>query len=174
MEQSKQLFNKLGISGYRHFKILEKNNIRKCMVTLKNAEISRHIFGEKLTIIKGKATRQSPNEIWSIPLVLITETILDLHSPLELLIDYICVKTIPIVHLISSTYKFLTIETVRDKPKHNRQTTIKPIENVVNVYTVRGLQVSQINADNEFECIWEYMRKIKGSTWVASRDPTEQ
>ena len=60
-ERSRDLFNKLGMPGYKkYFRALEKNQIRNCQVTVDDAKISMHIFGRDPASIKGKATRQRP------------------------------------------------------------------------------------------------------------------
>ena len=63
------------------------------------------------------------------------------------------------LHSISSGYKFRTIEAVRVQ-KPNKKITVEAASKVVNIYKARGLQVAQINADNEFEYIQEDMRPI--------------
>ena len=62
-------------------------------------------------------------------------------------------------HSISSGYTFRTIEAVRVQ-KSNKKITMEAVSKVVNIYKARGLQVSQINADYEFEYIREDMRPI--------------
>ena len=113
--------------GYKkYFKILEKNHIKNCVVTIDNAKISMHIFGRDPVSIKVKPTRKRPKAIRATPLVEIPETILDLHPSLVLSMDYMYVQGIPILHSISSGYKFRTIEATRDTSNPNKSNTIKP------------------------------------------------
>ena len=126
-----------------------------------------HIFGRELANIKGKATRQRLKEIGVMPLVEIPETILDLHPSLALSIDYVYVQGIPMLHSISSGYRFRTIEAVRDQNKPSKNTTLRSASKVVNIYNVRGLKISQINANNEFKCIRDNMRPIPMNIIVA-------
>ena len=74
--------------------------------------------------------------------------------------DYIYVQAIPMLHMTLSKYKFRIIEAVRDRSKPNRQSIIDSTKKVVNIYNARGLQISQITADNEFDFIREHMRHI--------------
>ena len=158
-ERSRDLFNKLGMPGYKkYFRALEKNQIRNCQVTVDDAKISMHIFGREPASIKGKATRQRPKAIGAMPLVEIPGTILDLHPSTAISMDYVYVQNIPMMHTISSWYKFRTMDAVRDQKRPTKSTIMRSASQVVNVYAARGLHVSQINTDNEFECIRESMR----------------
>ena len=74
--------------GYRHyFNMLERNYLRNCVVSLKDAKISMRIFIKDPVNIKGTDTRQSPKAMGCISLVLISNTLLDLHLNLELSAD---------------------------------------------------------------------------------------
>ena len=116
MERSRDLFNKLGMPGYKkYFRTLEKNQIRNCRVTIDDAKVSMHIFGREPASIKGKATRKKPQAIGAMPLVEIPATIMDLHPTVILSMDYVYIQGIPMLHTISSGYTFRTIEAVRAK-----------------------------------------------------------
>ena len=126
--------------GYnKYFNKLEKNHIKNCVVTIDNAKISMHIFGREPESIKGKTTRKMPKAIGATPLVEILETILDLHPSLVLPMDYVYVQGIPMLHSISSRYKFRTIEAIRDKSKPNKSNLVRSASKVVNIYNSRGL-----------------------------------
>ena len=92
-------------------------------------------------------------------LVEISATILDLHPTVTLSMDYVFIQGIPMLYSILSGYKFRTIEAVRVQ-KLNKKITVETASKVVNIYKARGLQVAQINADNEFERIQKDMRPI--------------
>ena len=91
-ERSRDLFAKLGMSGYKnYFKTLEKNYIKNCVVTIDYAKISMHIFGREPASIKGETTRKRTKAIGATPLVEIPETILNLHPSLALYMYYVYV-----------------------------------------------------------------------------------
>ena len=128
-ERSRDLFNKLGMPGYKkYFRILEKNQIRNCRVTIDDAKVSMHIFGREPASIKGKATRQRPQAIGAIQMVEIPSTILDLHPTVMLSMDYVYIQSIPMLHTISRGYKFRTIEAVRVKTPTKRLQLKEPAE----------------------------------------------
>ena len=118
-----------------------------------------HIFRREPASIKGKAIRRKPQAIGAMPLVEILATILNLHPTVTLSMDCVFIQGIPMLHSISSGYTFRAIEVVRVQ-KPNKKITVEAASKVVNIYKARGLQVAQINADNEFECIQEDMRPI--------------
>ena len=100
-------------------------------------------------------------------LVEIPETILDLHPSLALSMDHVYVQGISMLHSISGGYRFMTIEVARDQKKPSKNNTVRSASKVLNIYNARGLHVSQINADNEFECIRNNMRTIPMNIVVA-------
>ena len=65
---------------------------------------------------------------------------------------------IPIMHTISRNFHFRTVEFFLNKSKANEKDTRQAIQKVLPIYRGRGLQVTKVNADNEFECIDDCIR----------------
>ena len=69
---------------------------------------------------------------------------------------------IAFLHRISRGYNFRTVETIKDFGKrYSKSKMITGIKKCINMYHARGLQVSQLNIDNECECIEEEIRPTR-------------
>ena len=74
-------------------------------------------------------------------------------------IDYMIVQGNVMLVSISSVYLFHTINPVY-KRKANKKDIFVGVRKIIQLYTSRGLQVSQINIDNEFQCIRDEFRLV--------------
>ena len=78
-------------------------------------------------------------------------------------LDFLFFQGIPFLHSISETYKYRTVESLRGKKKANNADITNMAKRVINTYHVRGIRISQINIDNEFEILIEKLAPIKVS-----------
>ena len=63
---------------------------------------------------------------------------------------------------MSCGYDFRTIAHIKDfRNKYNKTDMLKGIKACINLYHARGLEVSQLNTDNEFTCIEEDIRPVR-------------
>ena len=76
---------------------------------------------------------------------------------MTLCVDFFYVNGIPLLHTISRSFKFRTVEETSDR---SQRTMISGIMNVVKLYKDRGLTVVNIHANNEFECCRTELRPI--------------
>ena len=72
--------------------------------------------------------------------------------------NFVCVNGLPLLHTISRSYKFRTIEEVDNRAQ---STMINGIRRVVELYQCRGLTINSIHADNEFTCCKDRFRTVK-------------
>ena len=75
--------------------------------------------------------------------------------------DNFFVQGIPILHSISRNFHFRTVEFLINKNKGSEEDTCSGVLRILPIYTARGLKVSQINGDNEFECIEDKVRPTR-------------
>ena len=68
-----------------------------------------------------------------------------------------------------SNYDFRTVEYVPGK-KPNKSQIYEAVKRVIGIYQKRNLNVRQINADNEFECIRDEVRPIPSNIVAADQD----
>ena len=77
---------------------------------------------------------------------------------MTLCIDFFYVNGIPLLHTISRSFKFRTVEETTNR---NQSTMVRGIKRAVQLYRARGLIVNNIHADNEFECCRAEIRPIQ-------------
>lgn len=159
-DAARELYQCITMPGYGKFhRLLDQHYFRNCPVTSTDAKRAVHIYGEDLAALKGKTTRRSPSPITHQPLPEIPEAIKTLHCDVMLNVDYMIVQNIAMLVSISSKYQFRTVDPLY-KRKANKHDIITSIHKLINLYHSRGLRVTQINADNEFECIRDDIRPI--------------
>lgn len=90
----------------------------------------------------------------------IPPTILDHHPTVNISGDFMFVQGMPFLHTISSCYKFRTIQAHTKGEGITRSKIKKGILKVIKKYEDRGLNVAQLNCDNQFECIREDVAPI--------------
>ena len=157
-ERARSLFKALGIPSYQKFiKLLENNIIRNCPVTPQDVKTALFIWGPETAVIKGKTTRIGPEHIPSMRLIPLPQTTRDFHSKVTLCVDFFYVNGIPLLHTISRSFKFSTVEETDNRSQENM---VNGIMNAVRLYKDRGLAVVNIHADNEFECCRSELRPI--------------
>ena len=133
-----------------------------CPITVDDAKRALHIYGPDVESLKGKTVRNRPVPIEDMTRVDIPNTIKILHPRVNLSADFFFVQGIAFLHSISRGYDFRTIEHITDfGSKYNKRKMLKGVKTCINVYYARGLEVSQLNTDNEFLCIEEDIRPVR-------------
>ena len=148
--------------GYeKFFKMLEKNTIRDCPITLDDVKRCLIIYGKELAKVKGATTRKSPDKIQTLQNLPIPKMIIDNHNEDAISLYFIFVQGIPFLHSISESYKNRKIEPLRGKKKTDNTDITNMSKRVVNTYHARGIRVSQVNADNEFKVLGDKIAPTK-------------
>ena len=157
-ERARVLFKTLGMPSYQKFiKLLESNAIKNCPVTPEDVKTALFIWGPETAVVKGKTTRIGPKHIPDAKILPLPQTIRDFHSKVTLCVDFFYVNGIPILHTISRSFKFRTVEETSDR---SLRAMVNGIMKAVRLYKIRGLQVKNIHADNEFECCRDELSPI--------------
>ena len=126
-------------------------------MTPQDVNTALFIWGPEKAVIKGKATRTGPEHTPDMRLVPLPQTTRDFHSKVTLCVDFFYVNGIPLLHTISRSFKFRTVEETSDR---SQRTMVSGIMNAVKLYKDRGLTVVNIHANNEFECCRTELRPI--------------
>ena len=133
--------------SYQKFiKVLEANAIKNCPVTPHDVKTALFIWGPETAVIKGKTTRIGREHIPDAKILPLQQTTRDFHSKVTLCVDFFYVLEIPLLHTISRSFKFRTVEETNSR---NQRTMIDGIMKAVKLYEIRGLTVMNIHADNE-------------------------
>ena len=126
-------------------KYINSNTIRNCPVTSDDVTRAEYIFGPALPLLQGKTTNTSAR--FRAPPAVLPSPILDFHKVTELFIDFLYVNKMPFIHTKSKDINFLTIQ-----HHGSRKITgvIKGLQQIIQMYTRRGFEVTTIHGDNEF------------------------
>ena len=154
------LYRKLGRPSEADFySILTKNLIRNCPVTPDDARRAFRIYGPDVATLKGKMTRTTAApRAPTFEAVPLSPSISEHHRNITLCVDFFFVQGIGFLHTISRGIGFRTVSPVTDR---SHATIRKEIAAAIKLYTVRGLHVRDIHADQEFGCIREELRPIE-------------
>ena len=125
--------------------------MRDCPITIDDAKRALHIYGPDPAHLKGKTTRRKPAAIPITDLTPLPEEVVAAQRFVNLSMDYFFVQGIPILHTISKNFHFRTVEFFLNKGKATERDTREAVERVLPIDKGRGLQVTKISADNEFE-----------------------
>ena len=65
------------------------------------------------------------------------------------------------MHSTLETYKYKTVEPLRGKKKADNKDIINMVKRATNVYHARGIRITQVNVDNEFQVLEEKLAPMK-------------
>ena len=137
-------------------------------VTINDIHRSLYIYGPGPVSLLGRTTRTRPTPIPALGYLPLSPDILDQHPHITLSTDYFFVQGMPFLHTVSRDYHFRTCEPIWGKNKANKRDTVAGIKMFFNIYEARGLEVTQLNADNDFDCIREDVRPADLNIVVAN------
>jgi len=154
-ERARLLYKNVNMPGYTKFvKLVQSNYFRDSPVTADDIKRAIFIYGKDSATHQGKAVRQPSSTSTRIthPIPL-PQTIQDSHSNIPVSVDIMIIQSIPVLTSITgTTYNFRTVEPIF-KPRPAKSDLLECITNIQRTYNNRGINVAQINADNEFECV---------------------
>ena len=153
-EQAMDLYNHINVTRYGNFiKLLERNYFRDCPITAEDAKRALELYGRNESEVQGRTTRKRPLPIEECNIVSLPDNIKDRHRSISLSVDYLYINGMPMLHSISGrSYQFLTLEPLY-KAKPNKEDMIDGLQHIIKTYKARGIEINQINADNEFACV---------------------
>ena len=153
-EAARTLHRAIGFPGYKRFFWMIKNNkIPKCQITVDDAKRALHLYGPDEAVIKGKTTKKRQSVIKNVEVIPLADSILTKHKSVHLMVDHMFIQGLLCLVTISQGYNFRTVEPLMTKAKANKEDMIAGVNRVIGLYRARGLNVTQVSADNEFECI---------------------
>ena len=156
---ARDLYRKIGRPAEAEFQSILRNNlIRNCPVTPDDAKRALIIYGPDIAVIKGKTTRsRAAPRAPTFVAEPIPAPILEHHHNVTLCADFFFVQGLPFFHTISRGIGFRTVDLVPDRTK---TTILRKIRSAVRLYHLRGLQVCDVHADSELECVREDLQPI--------------
>jgi hypothetical protein len=158
-DAARLLYRKLGRPSEAQFHhALKFNQFANCNVTADDAKRALAIYGPDISTLKGKTTKRKGAHIPSFQRVEIPAPILEHHKNVTIGIDFMYINSNPFFHSISRKLQFRTIASVTSR---SRNTMLREVHAVIKLYTNRGFNVIDINADKEFECIRDDLLPIR-------------
>jgi hypothetical protein len=150
-DTARSLFKAMGMPSYSRFiYAIENNLIKNCPITVADIRRALHIYGPELATIKGKTTRTKPFSVPASTFTPIPKSVLDHHKHITLAIDFFYVCGIPFLHSISHGYNFRTVESTKNRTK---KTMLNGVNKIRQLYLSRGVHISEIRSDGEFQCL---------------------
>jgi hypothetical protein len=147
-DKARLLQSQLGWPSTQAFiKYVNNNLITNCGITGDDIHRAHVIYGPPVPILKGKMTRAKPGQqnLKRIPL---PPPILANHRDLHLYMDFFYVNKIPFLHTKTSKVNFLTVQS---GPNRSKGSIKAGIATVLDIYHVRGFQITNFHGDNEFD-----------------------
>jgi hypothetical protein len=157
-DKARELYRMIGRPSEKSFQeILSKVMIHNCPITAEDAQRALTIYGPDLATLKGKTTKRNGIHVPSITTQHLPPHILEHHRDVTLCADVFFVQGQRFHHTISRKIKFRTVAPVTNV---NRATLREQTKAVIDCYTNRGFNITNIHADGAFECIREAVAPI--------------
>ena len=158
-DAARELYRKIGRPDEAEFQSILRNGfIRNCPVTPDDARRALIIYGPDVATLKGKTTKaHAAPRTPTFQYTPIPAPILGKHRNVTLCMDFFFVQGHAFYHTISRDIGFRTVSSVPDR---KLKTILRETLTVIKLYQARGLTISDIHADNEFDCIREHVRPI--------------
>ena len=156
--KARKLYRHINMPGNIFFlHLVQINYFRNSPVTPDDVQRATIIYGPNSSFLKGKSTRKRPNPIENIQIVHIPPIIKQYHTKIVLSVNYMIVQNIAMLFTIDNSFQYCFLKLVHKK-KANKNDILKGINQIINVYKARNIEIKQIHVDNEFECIREDVR----------------
>ncbi|GFH55457.1 hypothetical protein CTEN210_11933 [Chaetoceros tenuissimus] len=124
--------------------------LQDCPITVADVKRSVYIHGDYPSSAKGRSTWKKPTPIPVLnPINIPDELFKDIQN-ITLCIDFFYVNGIPVFHTISKNVKFRSVSFPTNK---THATILQEYNDVKRIYEAQGFNVTQVCADNEFDCI---------------------
>ena len=150
-KEAKSLYQKLGRPGFSTFvRILDTHQINGCTLTSSDAQRAQYIYGVDRAAVQGRGTRTTPPRMIDRVTIPLPDNVLQFHMHVTLCADICFINNIPFLHTISRRFMFRTIEELKGR---SYKYILLGLQNVINLYESRGLTVSHVHADYEFESV---------------------
>jgi len=151
---AKQLYSHCNCPGYNLFiRLIQNNYFRNSPITIEDVKRSLEIYGRDKFELQGKGTRKRPIPIQEMDIIPLPSNVLNHNRDIQLSVDYLYINGIAMLHSISGrSYQFRTLQPLF-KSKANKTYILDGICSIIKIYRARGINIKQINGDNEFHCM---------------------
>ena len=130
-------------------RIVESNLLNECGTSRKDILIAEDMFGTSGSILKGKTTTPSTTHLRE-EIIPIPDFVIDNYKEVTLCVDILYVNSIPFVTSVSRHIYFTTAEAIQNA---QAKTLINCVNRILSIYHKRGLRVTTMIADNQFDCL---------------------
>ena len=159
-KKARELYHAIGTPSISDFKaIIRINAIKNNPVTIKDVEIAEKIFGPDIGSIKGKTTRQKPNEAVE-DYVQIPKAIMDAHGDVTLCADTLKVNGLPFFTSVSRGILYRTAEFLPTMTKKDYRSAFR---NVFRIYNRGGFKITDVHCDREYTPLMEDIEEEFGT-----------
>ena len=137
VDKAKQLYQHLGMPGYRKFfRMLEHNHIANCPITPDDARRALKIYGPDIAHLKGKETRPKAGRIEIRGLTPLPREVINNQKYVNLSADFFYVQGLPVLHTISRNFHFRTVEFLMNKNRGNEEDIKAGLNRIIGMYKV--------------------------------------
>ena len=138
----------IGRPSTRQFvSILNNNLLPNTPVTYHDVMAAENIFGPDIGSLKGKTVRQTPDAV-EINRIAMPAGLLEQYKEVVIAADIMYVNKMAFFVTIARNLRFATTEMIKNQKK---ETIIKAIQNVLNIYKKRDFKISHFLMDGQFE-----------------------
>ena len=124
------------------------NLLNNSNVSIDDVVRAIQIHGEPEPLLEGKMTRPKANIFGKIKRTPLYFPLKDQCQDIQIHVDFFFVQKIPFLHTKSEKLNFLTVERMRARTK---SAIIGSINDTLNLYRMRGMTVTFMHGDGEFE-----------------------
>lgn len=136
-------------SDKRFMKYINKGFIINCLSTTEDIQRGNKIYGPLLPMLRGKSTQGRPNLVTQHPFINIPSPVLHLHPTNEIAVNFFFVQKRIFLLMKYRIYKSFGVNVnCRGRGKVETSAAIKLF---LNKFGLRGISVTGIHGDNEFE-----------------------
>ena len=133
-------------STYKSY--LANNLLNNSTITVDDVNRALDIHGEPEPLLEGKMVRPKPQVFGKIKRCPLPPPILKNYPDIQIHVDFFFVNRMPFLHTKSDKLNFLTVERMKNRTK---AAIIGSITDAINIYKLRGFQVSFMHGDGEFD-----------------------
>ena len=142
----------MGAPTVKNFKhMLRTNLIKNCLVTERDVNIAKKIFGPDVGTLKGKTTRRKPGTVKEDQIKVPPELIAE-PDDLIYSMDLFYVNGMPMLNDIDKTVRYRKVVPLEDR---TAKSLYKGIDTVLHNYNKANIQIKAICCNNEFRTLMD-------------------
>ena len=158
-DKARALYRMVGRPSQVKFEeLIAKNLIVNCPITVADAKRAAIIYGPDPAFLKGKATKQKPSRVNVTAPLEIPRHIADHHRDVVMCADVFHVQGLMFLHTISRKLNFRTVALI---PSREKLVLLEELNAVIELYHNRTFRITDVHADNEFECLRQELAQIR-------------